>query len=132
MKNQFSFFTIALISTLLLFSCNSSSEEEKVAVSTEVKTAVDTATTPVEATISSSDNALSKIASITNPGEAYDIYLNNSAEVERVAYAKWKQLMKQKIASITNPGEAYDIYLNNSAEVERVAYARYKALGGKK
>jgi hypothetical protein len=74
-----------------------------------------------------------KIASITNPEQAHQIYMSNTGnEVERVAYAKWEQLMKQKIASITNPEQAHQIYMSNTGnEVERVAYARYKALGGK-
>jgi uncharacterized protein YcfL len=135
-------FVIAI--SILLFSCESSEEENnssEIEVVSEVAV-VNTVTTPeptiVPKKVLSPEEErvlLEKIPTITEAQDAYRIYLDNDAgtKVERAAYAKWEELMLVKIASMTDIDALYKIYLHNDAgtKVEKSAYERYIRLGGK-
>jgi len=130
MKKGF-FLVVALMSTMFLSACSDEKSNYVAPASNTSSTVVEMVDTTTAAI--SEPATLATIARITNPDEAYSIYLdNNNNDVERAAFAKWSELMKLKIARITNPDEAYSIYLdNNNNDVERAALAKYKQLGGK-
>ena len=128
MKKVF-FAIVPVFFALFLISCgnteNRQAEPQKPVESKTVAKKIDTTA------VSEAIDDISKIAQITDPEQAYRIYLDNNGEIERVALAKWTDLMKQRIAGITVAEQAYRIYLDNNGEIERVALAKYKALGGK-